>query len=127
MGGWGCLNECHYKYTWQTVHYFSSTQKIIPHFYGQYPLERVIGLREAASCALLIISVLGQAYGLFKFARNTPKSSPIRPLILTQGTITILVCIAASVYHAKRGVGDPKLNPVQYKAVQTLGKLVALG
>merc|ERR1712168_1351626 len=94
--GWGCLNECHYKCTWQTVHYFSSTQQIIPHFYGAYPLERVIGLREAASCGLLIISVLGQIYGLLKFHKNTPKASPIRPLIQTQGTLSIAVCILAS-------------------------------
>ena len=47
--GWGCLNECHYKCTWQTVHYFSSTQQIVPHFYGQYPLERVAGLQRKKS------------------------------------------------------------------------------
>lgn len=124
--GWGCLNECHYKCTWQTVHYFSSTQQILPHFYGQYPLERVAGLREAASAVLLIISILAQIYGLARFVKNTPKSSPIRPLVLKQGLITITVCALGSVYHAKRG-GDPKLNPTHFRQVVILGKFVALG
>ena len=55
--GWGCLNECHYKCTWQTVHYFSSTQQILPHFYGQYPLERVAGLQCVVIIRLKALSV----------------------------------------------------------------------
>ena len=126
--GWDCLSECNYKCTWQTVEYFKDTQNIVPRFYKSYPLERVFGLREAASFLFLLVSTVSQIIGLIKFSKDTPKSSPIRPLIIQQGCLSILCCLSFCIYHANHGGGnDPKINKQLYASNLIIGKIVNLG
>jgi len=126
--GWDCLTECQYKCTWQTVHYFSTSQSITPRFFGSFPLERIFGLREAASSVFLLFSCFVQSIGFYKFYKGTPKSSPIRSLIVTQGIILLAVSSLAAVYHSKKE-GNPKLNTEndENNHIFYLGKVVALG
>jgi len=125
--GWDCLSECQYKCTRQTVQYFIQTQNVVPRFFSSFPLERIFGLREVASWIFLSISILCQFFGLIKFLRKTPKSSPIRPLILKQGILSIICCILGCIYHALVGGGnDPKINNYNYKNNIILGKILSL-
>lgn len=125
--GWDCLAECQYKCTWQTVDYFKETQNIIPRFYKGYPLERVFGLREAASFLFILIGSVCQILGLLKFMKDTPKSSPIRPLIVQQGLLSIMTSLSFAIYHANHGGGnDPKVNKQLYHSNLIIGKVVNL-
>jgi len=42
--GWDCFDECKYECMWQTVDYFTETEKRdVPQFYGKWPFVRIYG------------------------------------------------------------------------------------
>lgn len=124
--GWDCQSECQYKCMIQTVDYFKSEQNIMPRFYKWFPLRRIYGVRQPMAVLFLLFLFICQIKLLWKFISRTPKSAPIRSIVIHQGIFSIIGNLIAIYYHACTGGGNNPKNAEFHKTNKITGLILAL-